>query len=208
MAKVIQLSVENDERADERRVLLDTRPRPYRGYSVVASVARGAAAERMARVEVFRDGFPARVLRQPVHRIAWFEGEFHAMVDEWVAQGSVQPTELEMHRGDYQAMKAAGFESPGELLAAYKRLAAEKAGSGGGVLCRHKKNGRIYQIHYAVRDCTNRRDGTVMVAYSVAGLDRPTFVREASEFARKFEVSEEVLTRAVGEMSDAIEVRE
>jgi len=209
LAKVIQLSVESDERADERRVLLDTRPRPYRGYSMVASVAHGAAAERMARVEVFRDGFPARVLRQPVHRIASFEGEFHAMVDEWVAQGSWQPSELEMHRGDYQAMKAAGFESPGELLAAYKRLAGSTARPGGvGWLCRHKKSGRIYQIHYAVRDCTNRRDGTVMVAYSVAGLERPTFVREASEFARKFEVSEEALTRAVGEMSDAIEVRE
>lgn len=207
MAKVIQLIVESDERADERRVLLDTRARPYRGYSMVASVARGAPAERMARVEVFRDCFPARVMRQPVHRIASFEGEFHAMVDDWVAQGSWQPSELEMHRGDYQAVKDAGFESTGELLAAYKRLAAEKAGERGGWLCRHRKSGRIYQIHYAVRDCTNRRDGTVMVAYSVAGLDRPTFVREASEFVRKFEVSEEALTRAVGEMSDAIEGR-
>lgn len=32
------------------------------------------------------------------------------------------PTELEMHRADYNAIKAAGFESPGELLAAYKVL--------------------------------------------------------------------------------------
>ena len=117
------------------------------------------------------------------------------------------PSELEMHRADYQAVKAAGFESPGELLAAYERLVAEKAGSGGSGLCRHKKSGRIYQIHYAVRDCTNRRDGTVMVAYSVAGLGRPTFVREASEFARKFEVSDETLARAIGEMGEAIEDR-
>ncbi len=205
MAKVIQLSAESAE----REVLLDTRPRPYRGYSMVASVGRGVPAERMARVEVFQDGFPARVLRQPVHRIASFEGEFHAMVDEWVAQGPVQPTVLEMHQADHQAVIDAGFGSPGELLAAYKRLAGSTARPGGvGWLCRHRKSGRIYQIHYAVRDCTNRRDGTVMVAYSVAGLERPTFVREASEFARKFEVSEEALTRAVGEMSDAIEVRE
>ena len=209
MAKVIQLSVESDERADERPVLLDTRARPYRGYSMVASVARGAPAERMARVEVFRDGFPARVLRQPVERIGAFEGEFHAMVDEWMSPVPGRPTELEMHRADYQAVKAAGFDSPGELLAAYKRLAGTKAGpSGGGGLCKHRKSGRIYQFHYAVRDCTNRRDGTVMVAYSVAGLNRPTFVREASEFARKFDVSEEALSRAVGEMSDAMEARE
>jgi hypothetical protein len=104
-------------------------------------------------------------------------------------------------------VKAAGFESPGELLAAYERLVAEKAGSGGSGLCRHKKSGRIYQIHYVVCDCTNLRDGTVMVAYSVAGLGRPTFVREASEFARKFEVSDETLARAIGEMGEAIEDR-
>ncbi len=35
------------------------------------------------------------------------------------------PTELEMHRADYQACKAAGFESPGELLAVYKALLAK-----------------------------------------------------------------------------------
>ena len=209
MAKVLQLSVESDERADERKVLLDTRARPYRGYSMVASVSRAAPAERMARVEVFRDGFPARVLRQPVERIGAFEGEFQAMVDEWMSPVPGWPTELEMHRADYQAVKTAGFESPGELLAAYERLAGSKAQSGdAGWLCRHRKSGRIYQIHYAVRDCTNRRDGTVMVAYSVAGLNRPTFVREASEFARKFDVSEEALSRAVGQMSDVIEDRE
>ena len=32
------------------------------------------------------------------------------------------PSELEMHRTDYQAIKAAGFESPGDLLAHYKAL--------------------------------------------------------------------------------------
>lgn len=114
------------------------------------------------------------------------------------------PSELEMHRADYQAVKAAGFESPGELLAAYERLVAEKAGSGGSGLCRHKKSGRIYQIHYAVRDCTNRRDGTVMVAYSVAGLNRPTFVREASEFSKKFEMPFDALAQAIEAMRAAI----
>lgn len=38
-----------------------------------------------------------------------------------------QPTELEMHRADYQDCKAAGFESPGELLSAYKTLLARTA---------------------------------------------------------------------------------
>ena len=36
-----------------------------------------------------------------------------------------QPSELEMHRADYKAVRAAGWESPGELLAAYKCLAEE-----------------------------------------------------------------------------------
>lgn len=33
-----------------------------------------------------------------------------------------EPSELEMHRADYKAIKAAGFDSPGELLAAYNTL--------------------------------------------------------------------------------------
>lgn len=33
-----------------------------------------------------------------------------------------QPTELEMHRADYNAIKSAGFDSPGELLSAYNTL--------------------------------------------------------------------------------------
>ena len=33
-----------------------------------------------------------------------------------------QPTELEMHRADYNSIKAAGFDSPGELLAVYNTL--------------------------------------------------------------------------------------
>ncbi len=38
-----------------------------------------------------------------------------------------QPSELEMHRADYQACKAAGFESPGELLDAYEKQTAKLA---------------------------------------------------------------------------------
>lgn len=44
-----------------------------------------------------------------------------------IAEGSrgEGPTELEMHRADYKACKDAGWESPGELLAAYKHLAEQ-----------------------------------------------------------------------------------
>ena len=203
MSNVVQMSVQNDARADERRVLLDTRSRPYRGFSLVASVAR-ELEERMARIEVFRDGMAWRVLRQPVGRVGAFEGEFHAMVDGWMRTPLDVPSELEMHRADYEAVKAAGFESPGELLAAYRRLAAEKGLQRvGGMLCRHKKTGRIYQVHSVVLDCTHSRDGTVAVTYSVAGKARATFVREASEFSKKFEVSFDALAQAIEDMRAA-----
>ena len=38
-----------------------------------------------------------------------------------------EPTELEMHRADYEACKAAGFQSPGELLSAYKTQSKQLA---------------------------------------------------------------------------------
>lgn len=38
-----------------------------------------------------------------------------------------EPTELEMHRADYEACKAAGFQSPGELLSAYKAQSKQLA---------------------------------------------------------------------------------
>ena len=38
-----------------------------------------------------------------------------------------QPSELELHRADYQACKGAGFESPGELLDAYEKLQSRLA---------------------------------------------------------------------------------
>ena len=37
-------------------------------------------------------------------------------------ESSDQPTELELHRMDHEAIRKAGFESPGELLAAYNML--------------------------------------------------------------------------------------
>lgn len=204
MSKIVQMSVQSDAQADERRVLLDTRSRPYRGFSLVASVAR-EVKERMARVEVFRDGMAWRVMRQPVGRLGAFEGKFHAMVDEWMRTPRGGPSELEMHRADYAAVKAAGFESPGELLAAYRQLLTEKGLQRvDGILCRHKKTGRLYQVHSVALDCTNSRDGTVVVAYSVAGKARATFVREASEFSRKFEVSFDALAQAIEDMRAAI----
>jgi hypothetical protein len=41
--------------------------------------------------------------------------------------GDEQPSELELHRADYQACKDAGWESPGELLSAYKTLEKQLA---------------------------------------------------------------------------------
>lgn len=38
--------------------------------------------------------------------------------------GTTYASELTLHRMDYQDVKAAGFESPGELLAVYKRVCA------------------------------------------------------------------------------------
>ncbi len=55
------------------------------------------------------------------------------------------------------------------------------------MLYRNKKNGKIYQKHYELLDCTNERDGTVVVAYSLQGEPAPRFVREAHEFIEKFE---------------------
>jgi hypothetical protein len=39
-----------------------------------------------------------------------------------MTESSYQPTELELHRMDNEAIREAGFESPGELLAAYNTL--------------------------------------------------------------------------------------
>ena len=57
--------------------------------------------------------FYARDGREIIHVREVVEGE-----------SPTQPTELEMHRADHQAVKAAGFECVGELLAAYNVLLA------------------------------------------------------------------------------------
>lgn len=53
-------------------------------------------------------------------------------------------------------------------------------------LYRNKKNGRTYQVYLEVIDCTNGREDTPMVVYGLEG-GPPRFVREAAEFALKFE---------------------
>lgn len=56
-------------------------------------------------------------------------GKSHEEVGDVLVQAGYaikqRPTELEMHRADHQAVKDAGFGSPGELLNAYKRLAED-----------------------------------------------------------------------------------
>ncbi|MDR5726270.1 MAG: hypothetical protein RB191_02255 [Terriglobia bacterium] len=54
-------------------------------------------------------------------------------------------------------------------------------------LYRNKKNGRLYEVHQELRDCTNSRDGTTVIAYAPAGHAEPAFVRDAAEFSVKFE---------------------
>ena len=72
--------------------------------------------------------------------IKTLEGEMRAEPGDWIIRGvkgelypckpdifamtyepASQPSELEMHRADYRAIAQAGFDSPGELLAAWKR---------------------------------------------------------------------------------------
>lgn len=43
-----------------------------------------------------------------------------------IAERDSEKYELELHRADYKAIKVAGFESPGELLAAYNHYIAER----------------------------------------------------------------------------------
>ena len=54
-------------------------------------------------------------------------------------------------------------------------------------LYRNRKNRKLYLRHGELVDCTNSRDGTRVIAYSLADETRPRFVREAAEFAEKFE---------------------
>lgn len=50
---------------------------------------------------------------------------------------------------------------------------------------RHKKTGNIYLVIGEVINCTNDRDGQVMIVYL---KDETLFVREKQEFFCKFEV--------------------
>lgn len=48
----------------------------------------------------------------------------NAIAERMPRETAGSPSELEMHRADYQAAKDAGFESPGEVLAAYKTMSS------------------------------------------------------------------------------------
>ena len=56
----------------------------------------------------------------------------------------------------------------------------------------HKKTGTRYVSPGLVTDCTNSRDGTVMVIYWREGESNVVFVRDAFEFDAKFEEIEEL----------------
>ena len=47
------------------------------------------------------------------------------------ASAATASSELEMHRADYKAIRDAGFQDPGELLDAYKKLSAATGGNHG-----------------------------------------------------------------------------
>ena len=54
---------------------------------------------------------------------------------------------------------------------------------------RHIKSGKIYEKTGTCINCTNAQDGVLMVCYSKNGLN---FVRERSEFYRKFKGVDEI----------------
>lgn len=53
---------------------------------------------------------------------------------------------------------------------------------------RHKKTGNIYLVFASAVDCTNSRDGTIVIVYrpAVTGNEH-LYVREEREFYEKFE---------------------
>lgn len=67
--------------------------------------------------------------------------------------------ELELHRADYQACKNAGFESPGELLSAYKTLLAKQAPA-------------VAQqpVHFRAVLCREQQDQAIGVVPKVVGF--------------------------------------
>lgn len=50
----------------------------------------------------------------------------------------------------------------------------------------NNKNGREYQAVSEAIDCTNERDGLIVVVYICKEAERKLFVREKNEFLKKF----------------------
>lgn len=50
----------------------------------------------------------------------------------------------------------------------------------------NKKNGREYQVVQEAIDCTNERDGLIVVVYICKEVEGKLFVREKTEFLNKF----------------------
>lgn len=50
----------------------------------------------------------------------------------------------------------------------------------------NKKNGREYEVLSEAIDCTNERDGLIVVVYICKEVEGKLFVREKSEFMNKF----------------------
>jgi hypothetical protein len=53
---------------------------------------------------------------------------------------------------------------------------------------RHKKTGQVYRWLADGVDCTNSRDGTMVVIYCPDDCEHTVFVREHDEFYEKFEI--------------------
>lgn len=61
---------------------------------------------------------------------------------------------------------------------------------------RNKKTGAIYEALYELGDQTNGREGIRMVVYRTPGAQTPEFVRDAKEFASKFDEVDECASSA------------
>lgn len=53
-------------------------------------------------------------------------------------------------------------------------------------LYKHNKSGNHYVVLSEVINCTNAQDGQTLVLYQSFGMDNLKFVREKSEFLKKF----------------------
>ena len=58
------------------------------------------------------------------------------------------------------------------------------------LLYKHKKTGNIYRHLAVATDCTNSRDGVVVVVYCPYDNGHEIYVREQAEFEEKFELCE------------------